>query len=234
MRNGSDLFFSCRADAGQARHRRKINLTPSLLLLLLAGCGTTRFEATPSIPTPLITRIPVVVGIYMSPEFKSQVHKEERDGAKYEVTLGKPQSEGFERLMGAMFTRAVPVNATDAGARTDPQIRGVLEPVLEDYSFVTPRDAGAKIYAVSLKYRINGYDPQGKQFESWQFTGYGSVPAPTLPSPGLESLQQATSLAMRDAGAKLVAEFKDAAIARGLLPAEGAQAPSEVTPLLKE
>jgi hypothetical protein len=201
------------------------------LAVLAASCGTTRFEPKPSIPRPLIARIPAVVGIYMSPEFRTAVHTEERDGAKYEITLGKPQSEGFERLMEAMFTRTVPVTATNAGATTDPQIRGVLEPILEDYSFVTPRDAGARIFAVSLKYRINGYDPTGKMFESWTFTGYGSVPAPTLPGPSAEPLQEATALAMRDAGAKLAAEFRDAAIARGLLPAEGSAAPAEVTPL---
>ena len=64
--------------------------------------------------------------------------------------------------------------------RTDTEMRGVLEPILEDYSFVTPRDAGARIFAVSVKYRINGYDRPGKMFESWTFTGYGSVAAPTL------------------------------------------------------
>ena len=170
----------------------------------------------------------------MSPEFRTAVHTEERDGAKYEVVLGKAQSEGFERLMGAMFTRTVPVTATDAGGRTDPQVRGVLEPVLEDYSFVTPRDAGARIFAVSIEfYRINGYDPAGKMFESWTFTGYGSVAAPTLPGPSAEPLQEATTLAMRDAGAKLAAEFKDEAIARGLLPPGGTTAPAEVTPLLQ-
>ena len=47
-----------------------------------------------------------------------------------------------------------------------------------------------------------------------------------------EPLGEATGLAMRDAGAKLAAEFKDAAIARGLLPAGGTTAPAEVTPLL--
>jgi hypothetical protein len=202
-------------------------------VFLLAGCMTTRIEPQLNFPPPLVVRIPAVVGIYISPEFRTAVHTEERDGAKYEAVLGKAQSEGFERLMNAMFTRIVTVTGTNAGASTDPQIRGVLEPILEDYSFVTPRDAGARIFAVSVKYRINGYDPAGKMLESWTFTGYGSVAAPTLPGPSAEPLQEATALAMRDAGAKLAAEFKDAAIARDLLPAGSAQAPAEVTPLLQ-
>jgi hypothetical protein len=212
---------------------RPIHWSIAALPVLLAGCMTTRFEPKLDFPPPLVTRIPAVVGIYISPEFRTAVHTEERDGAKYEVLLGKAQSDGFERLMGAMFTRTVVVTGTDAGARTDPQIRGVLEPILEDYSFVTPRDAGARIFAVSVKYRINGYDPAGKLFESWTFTGYGSVAAPTLPGPSAEPLQEASGLALRDAGAKLAAEFKDAAIARGLIPAGAATSPTEVTPLYR-
>ena len=200
-------------------------------LVLLAGCMATRFEPELNFPPPLVVRIPAVVGIYISPEFRTAVHTEERDGAKYEVVLGKAQSEGFERLMTAMFTRVVPVSAT-SGVSADTEMRGVLEPILEDYSFVTPRDAGARIFAVSVKYRINGYDRSGKMFESWSFTGYGSVAAPTLPGSSAEPLKEATALAMRDAGAKLAAEFKDAAIARGLLPPGATAAPAEVTPLL--
>ena len=122
----------------------------AMAMALLTGCMTTRFEPKLDFPPPLVVRIPAVVGIYISPEFRTAVHSEERDGGKYEVVLGKAQSEGFERLMNAMFTRTVPVTATDAGGRTDPQIRGVLEPILEDYSFVTPRDAGARIFAQVL------------------------------------------------------------------------------------
>ena len=79
------------------------------LLTLLAGCGTTEFEAKPSIPTPLVARIPVVVGVYMAPEFRDKVDREKRDGADVAIALGKAQSEAFLRLMSAMFTRAVPV-----------------------------------------------------------------------------------------------------------------------------
>ena len=136
------------------------------------------FRAQARSPSAAGRADPAVVGIYMSPEFRSAVHSEERDGAKYEVVLGKAQSEGFERLMNAMFTRTVPVTATDAGGRTDPQIRGVLEPILEDYSFVTPRDAGARIFAVSVKYRINGYDPPARCSSPGPSPATGASPRP--------------------------------------------------------
>lgn len=198
------------------------------LLALLSACGTTEFEAKPVIPAPLITKIPVVVGVYIPAEFREKVHREKRDGSEYAITMGAAQADGFMRLMTAMFTRAVPVPAADAGARTDPEIRGVLEPVLEEFEFITPSDSGAPLYAVSLKYRINGYTPTGQLFDSWTFTGYGTASSAGMPTKGKPALRQATALAIRDAGAKLATEFREQAIARGLLPAGAGPPPTEV------
>jgi hypothetical protein len=197
------------------------------LLALLAGCGTTEFEARPTIPTPLVAKIPVVIGVYMAPEYREKVYREEREGADVAIALGKGQSEGFMRLMDAMFLRVVPVTSTDAGARTDPAIRGVLEPVLEDVAFVTPTDSGADVYAVSLKYRVNGYKPDGQFTDSWTFTGYGAAAVGNLLGIGTDALQQATQLAMRDAGARLATELREQAIVRGLLPADSSAPATE-------
>lgn len=184
----------------------------------LAGCAATEFEAQPNIPTPLVTKIPLVVGLYITAEFRDKVYEENRDGGAYSIAIGKAQAGGFERLMGAMFDRVVPVDATDAGARTDPQIRAVLEPVLEDFAFVTPVDSGSDVYAVSLKYRVNGYRPDGQLIDSWTFTGYGAARNDSMLSGGSETLKVAVQLAMRDAAARLATEFRDQAVVRGLLP----------------
>jgi len=197
----------------------------SLACALLAACGPTRFEAQADIPEPLVTKIPAVVGLYIAPGFRDKVYEEKRDGGNYSIAIGKAQSAGFVRLMDAMFDRVVPVDATDAGARTDPQIRGVLEPVLEDFAFVTPVDSGADVYAVSLRYRINGYKPDGQAVDSWVFTGYGAARSEGMMSSGSAALQKAVQLAMRDAAAKLATEFREQAVVRGLLPAVPASAP---------
>lgn len=199
-------------------------------VLALAGCGPARFEAQMVVPPPLIERIPVVAGVYLPQAFREQQYTEERHGTSYEISIGAAQSAGFLRLLNAMFERVAPMNGTDAASFTDPAARGVLEPVLEDFSFVTPRDAGTPFYAVSLRYRINLYSREGQLRESWTFTGYGSVQSKGLPTEGHEPLRAATAAAMRDAGAKLAAEFHEQAIARGLLPSGGAIAEMPASP----
>jgi len=206
-------------------------LAVALAAGLLAGCKPTQFEAaSDNIPPPLIDRIPVVVGVYIAPEFRDKVYKEKGRGGSYEIGLGKAQTTGFLRMMQAMFTRVVIVATPAAAAATDPEIRGVLEPVLEDYAIVTPGDAGSDDYAASLKYSVKLYSPKGELVDSWTFTGYGSQPGSAIPGKGDAALKAATALAMRDAAAKLVAEFRDQAIARGLLPQSPAPTTTEVAP----
>lgn len=218
------------AGIGRGRLARILRGACWPLLALAAGCGTTQLEPHPTIPPPLVTKIPIVVGVYLPPEFREKVYHEKREGADFAISIGKAQSDAFMRLMDAMFARAVPVPAADAGARTDPAIRGVIEPVLEDFAFVTPADSGSDIYAVSLKYRVNGYRPDGKFFESWTFTGYGAAPVEGMLGKGSEALQKATQLAMRDAGARLATEFREQAVVRGLLPDVPSSAATEVLP----
>jgi len=199
------------------RCRRTARWLAACAAALLAACGTTQFEAESVIPQPLVTRIPVVVGVHLPPAFREAVHREKRDGVEYAISVGKSQAAGFDRLMNAMFTRVVPVGSLEAGAVTDADVRGVFEPVLEDFSFVTPRDTGTPLYAVSLKYRINAYTPAGVAVDSWTFTGYGAQAGSPVPGQGKLALQQAASLAMRDAAAKIAVEFREQAIVRSLI-----------------
>jgi hypothetical protein len=202
----------------------------ALVLVLLAACAPTRFETQSDIPQPLIEKIPVVIGVHLPLEFTTKVYEEKREagGGEYSIGLGKAQSAGFMRVLNAMFSRVVPVASPQDAAATDPEIRGVLQPVLEDYAFVTPGDSGTQTYAASLRYTIRLYSPKGELADSWTFTGYGSQPASQFPGKGDEALAMATRLAMRDAGAKLAAEFREQAIARGLLPSVQPVPPREV------
>lgn len=196
-----------------------------------AACSPTRFETTTDVPPPLIEKIPVTIGAHLPLEFREKVYEEKRGtgGGEYSIGLGKAQSAGFMRILEAMFQRVVVVSSVANAAREDASIRGVLQPELEDYAFVTPADSGTQVYAASLRYTIRLYSPQGELADSWTFTGYGSQPSSAFPGKGDDALKAATRLALRDAAAKLAAEFREQAIARGLISPGGAPAPREVT-----
>jgi hypothetical protein len=204
----------------------------ALALVVLAGCGPIRLIANTNIPAPLVVKIPIAVAVFIPKEFSTYVHNEERWSTDWHVELGKAQSDGITRLMNAMFERVVQVESVSAGQQhASGGIRAILEPSIEEFAFVTPRDAGSPFFAVSIKYRVNIYLPDGKLADSWGFTGYGTAPAEGLSS--APPLQTATALAMRDAGAKLAVEFREQATVRGLLP-EGATADTLVKPATEQ
>ena len=191
----------------------------ALALVTLAGCGPVKLVANTNIPTPLVVKIPIAVALFIPKEFSSYVHNEERWSTDWRVELGKAQTDGIMRLMNAMFETVIAVDSVSAGqAHADSGVRAILEPSVEEFAFVTPRDAGSPFFAVSIKYRVNIYLPNGKLADSWGFTGYGTAPAQGLSS--APPLQTATALAMRDAGAKLAVEFREQATVRGLLPGD--------------
>ena len=209
--------------------RAPLLLLGALALVALAGCGPVRLVANTNIPTPLVVKLPIAVALFVPKEFSTYVHNEERWSTDWHVELGKAQTEGITRLMNAMFERVIAVDSVGAGqTHADSGVKAILEPSVEEFAFVTPRDAGSPFFAVSIKYRVNIYLPNGKLADSWGFTGYGTAPAEGLSS--APPLQTATALAMRDAGAKLAVEFREQATVRGLLP-EGATADTLVKPV---
>ena len=193
-----------------------LSATAAFALVGLAGCGPVRLIANTNIPTPLVVKMPIAIALFVPQEFSTYVHKEERWSTDWNIELGRTQSEGLTRLMNAMFDRVVQVDSVGAGSALGGDIRAILEPSIEEYAFVTPRDAGSPFFAVSIKYRVNVYTPEGKLADSWGFTGYGTSPAQGLSS--TPPLAAATALALRDAGAKLAVEFREQAVVRGLLP----------------
>ncbi|HWK73238.1 MAG TPA: hypothetical protein VNQ81_03135 [Povalibacter sp.] len=198
-------------------------------LLVVAGCGSVKLVATSNIPTPLVVKIPVSVALFIPKDFSEFVYQEERSGTDWNISLGKAQSDGLTLLLTSMFDRVVMVDGVNAGTQAGSDIRAILEPSVEEYAFVTPRDAGSPFFAVSIKYRVNVYTPDGRLADSWGFTGYG-----TAPSQGISSsapLTEATALALRDAGAKLAVEFRDQAIVRGLIPESAPLVPMTSQPI---
>ncbi|MFL6577377.1 MAG: hypothetical protein ACJ8MR_12225 [Povalibacter sp.] len=211
---------TAKADAQASMTKRAALAAAWVTLFMLAGCGPVKLVATTNIPPPLVAKIPVSVALFVPKEFSSFAHDEERSGTDWHVELGNAQTDGLTRLLNAMFEHVVVVDSLNGGSSAGAEIRAILEPSVEEYAFVTPRDAGSPFYAVSIKYRMNVYTPDGRLADSWAFTGYGTAPSAGISSD--QPLTQATALALRDAGAKLAVEFRDQAIVRGLLPESAA------------
>jgi hypothetical protein len=166
---------------------------------------------------------PVVIGVHMPLEFTEKVYEEKREAAAASTRSGSARRSrpGSCVSLDAMFNRVVRVASPKDAAATDPEIRGVLEPVLEDFAFVTP----VRFRHADVRRKPALHDPslftRGRAGESWTFTGYGAQAAVRFPGKGDEALRPPPARHAR-CGAKLAAEFHEQAIARGLLPRRSA------------
>ena len=143
-------------------------------------------DDSPIIPQPLIDKIPVVIGVHMPLEFREKVYEEKRERRRRifhrarQGAVGRVHAHRHGHVQRA-WSRWI---HRQAAAATDKEIRGVLQPTLDDYAFVTPADSGTPLYAASLRYTVRLYSPTGQLGESWSFTGYGTQAASSVPGQG--------------------------------------------------
>ena len=155
-------------------------------------------------------------GLYIDDELRQYVHEEERWNAEWVIALGDAGVAHATRVAKATFRSLREVKSLDAPG--DPPVSVMLAPRIEEYAFVTPRDAGGTLYQATLRFRMNVHDGQGRLVDSLVYTGYGAAPGGGLSSQ--EPLVLATEAALRDAGAKFLTEFPVQPVVQQLLRGE--------------
>jgi len=198
---------------------RLTGLFVSLMAALLAACGTVQMEAKPQLPPPLIDQLPSTVAVHYPAEFREFRHAEERYGVKYEFLLGPAHVVKLQRLLEAMFARVVEVDDPAKARALAPEARLVLEPRFEDYAFLTPQDMAGDYFTVTIRYRLDLYNPAGERVDGYVVTGYGREKTGNF-SGNTAPLTAATQRAMRDAGAKVAVELASQDSVRRLLAGE--------------
>ena len=104
-------------------------------------------------------------------------------------------------------------------ARLEPGLMAIFEPRIEQFSFANSRETGGVYTAVTIRYQILIYAPNGELVETLTLTGYGSGPAPKIGN-GEEELGIAAFAAMRDAAAKFLTQFPGLEVAKPLLASQ--------------
>jgi hypothetical protein len=185
------------------------------LTLMLGGCTAVAVRPEGDLPKPLIVATPAKVGVVVTNEAGNYVHKESRASVNYEAQLGPSHRHIIEEIFRAQFTDAKFFDTVDA-ARLEPGLMAIFEPRIEQFSFANSRETGGIYTAVTIRYQILIYAPNGELVETLTLTGYGSGPAPKIGN-GEEELGIAAYAAMRDAAAKFLTQFTSLDVAKPLL-----------------
>ena len=196
----------------------QLSLGLAAATLLLGGCQSVAVRPEGELPTPLVVATPAKVGVVVTPETRNYTHKESRASVDYEADLGEAHKHLVEQIFKAEFTDARMFESVDA-ARLEPGLLAIFEPRIEQFSFASARETGGTYCAVTIRYQIAVFAPNGEPVDTLTLTGYGSGPAPKIGN-GEEELAIAAFAAMRDAAAKFLTQFPTLDIAKPLLASQ--------------
>jgi hypothetical protein len=182
--------------------------TTAALAVTLGACGGSQVKLLdPTIPDPLIDKLPLSVAARYPANFAHYVHEEVVIGKeKWSIDLGRANELLFTQLFGAMFTDYRVIQQ-----ETDPRDLGIdafIEPTIDAFEFSVPAQSQAEEFAVWIRYRIKIFDGQGNEIANWPISAYGKSMTTTFGSD--EALRRAAVLAMRDAAALVILQMDKA------------------------
>lgn len=175
---------------------------------MIAGCGGASVTLhNPTIPDPLIDKLPLTVAVKYPEVFNNFIHEEKVFGKeKWSIDLGRSNRILFTKLFGSMFTEfSVISNEVDS---RDLDVDALIEPSIDAFEFSVPSQSQTNEFAVWIRYRIKIFDSEGVQIANWPIAAYGKSQSTTFG--GDEALQRAAVLAMRDAAALIILQMDKA------------------------
>ncbi len=179
----------------------------AVFLAALGACSSQVTVHDPTIPDPLVDRIPISVAVKFPVEFEHFVHQEQVIGKKkWTVDLGRSNALLFTKLFDAMFDDLTVVD--DSVDPRDLAIDALIEPSIDAFEFSVPSQSQTSTFAVWIRYRIKIFDSEGDQFANWPISAYGKSLSTAMG--GDNALRRAAVLAMRDAAALIIMQMDKA------------------------
>ena len=180
------------------------HIYPVCLLLILAACEQSiSLRVDSEIPTPVIARMPVTMGILYRDELRNYVYEENSDERpNWKIDSGSSHIALFEQILGSMFEQTKEVAGTDSDATVD----AVLAPSVAEMQFALPAETKSDFYEAWIKYDVELYNRDGSPIANWSVTGYGKSSTEFMKSRD-KGLNAAVNQALRDAGARFALGF---------------------------
>ena len=179
-------------------------ISVAVCIAALGGCSTRITLNDPTIPNPLVEKIPLTVAVRYPDEFEHYVHDEQIVGReKWTIDLGRSNKLLFNKVFTSMFNELIIIDADTDPA--DLRIDALIEPSIDAFELSTPSQSQTQAFAVWIRYRMKIFDREGKQFANWPISAYGKSQSTAMG--GDDALRRAAVLAMRDAAALVVMQL---------------------------
>jgi hypothetical protein len=170
-------------------------------LMFLASCSSTAIvEIDTSFPAVLSQPKVLSAVIVFDDEFVSYVGKPNENTS---VSIGKAQVDLLKNAFSGLFT-TIEFESSIDNLNTDSGI--IITPSVQQIQVSTPSEHYLNVFEVWIKYNLKIETADGRLIANWFMPAYGKIPDVFMSSKE-KAIEQATIIALRDAGAKLLLDF---------------------------
>lgn len=180
----------------------------SVILILLSGCAARTITIDSSFPTPLVSKIPLTIGVYYPESLRTFSYTEIDDYSgkdQYIVNSGQSQIKLFETILPQMFTNVVKLDQPDTD---NAAVEAVLIPTLNVFQLGLPDKTKLKVFEIWMQYNMRLTKPNGDFIADWNMSAYGKAPTESFKSVD-SGVQNAAEVAMRDMAASFTLGFTE-------------------------
>jgi len=177
----------------------------TLFSVLIAACQKNiNLQVQGNVPAPLVTKIPLSVGVYYPGQFRGFTYTENsKTRGKWHIASGSSQVKTFNRILGDMFTDFRELDSAVSG-----EADLVVVPEIAKMQFSTPEETGFEFFEAWVEYVVKVKTREGEMLPEWRFTGYGQATKSRF-SAFESGLAASLSDALRNAGAQLATGFSE-------------------------
>lgn len=168
-------------------------------MTLASGCATS-VRVEQEFPEVVSQPREMSAVLVMDQAFRSY---QARPDKKTKIQFGAAQVDLLTKAFGGLFGQLTVVSSRDA-AGTDADL--VIIPSVREVQVSTPTDSYLNVYEVWIKYNLDIETADGVPIDSWFLPAYGKTPYSYMLSRSA-AIEEATIVALRDAGAKLMLDF---------------------------
>ncbi|MEH6569687.1 MAG: hypothetical protein V7709_11455 [Halioglobus sp.] len=195
--------------ASSTVYRTLIQLVGIAVLSVLAGCGVKEVNVQGQFPEPLMTKLPLTLGIWYGEDFRNHEFFDEaksRKDSEWLVKTGDAQVQMWDTLLNGMFVTIVPMRANPGPDVLNQVVDAVLIPHVDELQYAIPAHTNVKVYEIWMRYRYELVTNTGEPIADWTMTSYGKTPTAFLQSDEA-AVNLAAVVALRDAGANFATNF---------------------------
>lgn len=190
--------------------RQPVKLLAGLLVLgLLAGCGARQVVVEGNFPEPLMSPLPLNMGVWYNEEFANHEFFDEAKGradSTWIVKTGAAQMQMWDTVLAGVFSNLEHMKNAPGSAEMNQIVDAVLIPKVEELQYAIPAHTNVKVYEIWMRYRFDMVTTQGEEIASWTMTSYGKTPTAFMQSDEA-AVNLAAVVALRDAGANFATNF---------------------------